>query len=179
MLAGCLQELGVPVIMFATSSIFSSTDRVLDQCNLKPIKGYLDVGMVPLIGGDMIYDTGMGFRVMSGDLIAYTLAKELGAKRLIFATDVKGISDKDPKMFSDARLMQSIRVSEIPGLIDEIKASNPRDASGAIVGKLQTIQMAAPLIERGMGLSILSMMEPGTLIGYLKGEKVLATRFSA
>lgn len=177
-LTKCLQDVGIPVIRFATSSIFSSTEKVLDECNFKPLAGYLGIGMVPLLGGDMIYDTGMGFRVMSGDLIAYTLAKELNATRMIFATDVKGISDKDPKMFSDARLLQGVKVSEIPALISELKGNNPHDASGAIVGKLQTIEMAASLIKEGMDVAILSMMESGTLHSYLKGENVLATLFT-
>lgn len=178
-LAESLQVEGIPVIMFTTSSIFSSTEQELDEANMKPLAGYLGIGMVPLIGGDMIYDTGIGFRVMSGDLIAYYLAKELDATRLIFATDVKGVSDKDPKTFSDARLLQGVKTSEIPRIIDEIKGNNPHDASGAIVGKLQTIQKAAPLIKKGLDVAILSMMEPGTLRAYLKGEPVKATDFTA
>ncbi|MCW4014653.1 MAG: isopentenyl phosphate kinase [Candidatus Bathyarchaeota archaeon] len=174
-----LQDNDIPVIHIAASSVFTSTKGKLDPYNLKPLTGYMGVGMVPLIGGDMIYDHEMGFTVCSGDKLALTLARELEASRLIFAADVEGVYDKDPKSFKDAELHESIPLTEIPKLMESFKTNNPRDASGAIIGKLATILESKPLIESGMEVSILSMMKKGNLLGRLRGEKGYGTLFVA
>ena len=44
-----LQDNDIPVIHIAASSVFTSTKAKLDPYNLKPLTGYMSVGMVPLI----------------------------------------------------------------------------------------------------------------------------------
>ena len=144
----------------------------------KALQGFLSLGMVPLLGGDMMFDEHRGYSVCSGDLLAVLLSREIGADRLIFATDVAGVYDKDPKIDSNASLIPEININEIDQLMKKIDASNT-DASGKMKGKLKSVIPAADLIKNGLDVSILSMMESNNLKRYLEGKRIQGTRIFA
>ena len=55
----------------------------------------------------------------STDAVAATLAAETGANRLIIATDVDGVYDKDPKKYRDARKFDTIHISKLREMAGE------------------------------------------------------------
>ncbi len=55
-------------------------------------------------------------------------------------------------------------------------ASGIDDASGAMKGKLKAIAPAKPLIEEGLEVGLLSMMNYGNLKAFLKNEDCECTR---
>jgi isopentenyl phosphate kinase len=167
-----LQDEGVPVNLFHTSSIASAERGSITSMSLDAVKGFLKVGMVPVLGGDMVSDTEIGFSVGGGDQVAAILATELEATDLVFATDVAGVYDSDPKKNPGARLIPELSLSDLGGLS---ASSMSGDASGAMKGKLGALADLTPELQRGMKISIISMMEPGRLCGLLQGEPVKAT----
>lgn len=167
-----LQDEGVAVNLFHVSSIAVAKKGHIASMPLDAIKGYVKVGMIPVLGGDVVADTEMGFSVGSGDQVAVILAKELGATDLVFATDVDGVYDSDPKKNPGARLIPEVSLSK--ALASASGTSG--DASGAMKGKMSAIAELAPEMKAGMNVSIISMMEPGRLRGLLHGEPVKATR---
>ena len=143
---------------------------------LEPLKGFAKVGMVPLLGGDILVDAVMGWSIGSGDQLAVILCKEMGAKRLIFASDVPGIYDSDPKLKEDASLIDIINLNDLEATLKRMGASGVEDASGAMKGKLESIVPAKPLIEKGLEVGLFSMMTYGTLKAFLKNEECQCTR---
>jgi isopentenyl phosphate kinase len=168
-----LQEVGIPVNLFHTSSIATARKGRIINLDIKAIKGFLDIGMVPVLGGDMVYDEEMGFSVGSGDQVAAILAKELGATDLVFATDVVGVYDKDPKKAPNARLLRNLSLCRLDELASSSGGSG--DASGAMKGKLSALSILEQELRDGLKMSIISMMETGRLLGLLKGELMEAT----
>jgi len=167
-----LQDEGVAVNLFHVSSIAVAKRGRITSMMLDAVKGYVKVGMIPVLGGDVVADSEMGFSVGSGDQVAAILAKELGATDLVFATDVDGVYDSDPKKNPAARLIPEVSLSR--GLASATGTSG--DASGAMKGKIGAIAELAPEMNEGLNVSIISMMEPGRLSGLLRGEPVKATR---
>ena len=55
----------------------------------------------------------------STDAVAAMLAKEIKATRLVIATDVDGIYDKDPKKYKDAKKLDKIHIKELRKLAGE------------------------------------------------------------
>ncbi len=55
----------------------------------------------------------------STDAVAAMLAKHVAANRLIIATDVDGIYDKDPKKYGDARKFDRIHIKELRRMAGE------------------------------------------------------------
>lgn len=170
------QNAGVPIcLMYPSSMIISEKMRMTDYF-LEPLKGFASVGMVPLLGGDILIDSVMGWSVGSGDQLAVILCEEMGAKRLIFASDVPGIYDADPKLKEDASLIDIINLNDLEATMRRMGESGIEDASGAMKGKLESIIPAKPLIEHGLEVGLLSMMKYGNLKTYLKNEDCQCTR---
>jgi isopentenyl phosphate kinase len=170
------QDVGIPVNLMLPSSMVVSEKMRMNRYFLEPLKGWLSLGMVPLLGGDMLYDTKMGFSVGSGDPLAVLLCRELGASRLIFATDVPGIYETDPKIDAAAVLLEEINLNELEQVLERMGKAAKADASGVMKGKLNALIPAKDLIEKGLEVSIISMMEYGHLKALLKGEKDKHTR---
>lgn len=171
-----LQDAGVRVVLMYPSSMITSEKMKMTNYFLAPLKGFVSLGMVPVLGGDILIDSVMGWSVGSGDQLAVIIAKELAAKRLLFASDVSGIYDTDPKLKPDATLIDTINLNDLEAILERMGASGIDDASGAMQGKLKSIVLAKPLIEQGLEAGLLSMMKYGTLKAYLKNEECECTR---
>jgi isopentenyl phosphate kinase len=173
-----LQTEGVPVNLMHPSSIVVSEKMKMTRYFLEPLKGYLSIGMVPLLGGDIIYDTAMGFSVGSADQLAVILANELETRRLIFVTDVAGIYEGDPKRNPDAALLEEINLNESDHVLARMGKSQMTDASGGMKQKLRTLEICRDKIKKGLDVGIISMMERGNLKAFLGGEKIKCTRIT-
>lgn len=170
LLANEFAKVGIPVNLMHASSIFVSKKMIISDFFLESLKGYLSLGMVPLIGGDIIFDKNMGFCVGSGDQITSILSKELLAERMIFATDVSGIHKKDPKLNPDSPIINILKIKDLEKVIDNIDSSVLKDASGAMKGKLKSLMILKERILDGFEISIISMKTYGNLISLLKGN---------
>jgi len=171
-----LQNAGIPVCLMYPSSMATAEKMRMTHYFLEPLKGFASIGMVPLLGGDILIDSVMGWSVGSGDQLAVIIANELGAKRLIFASDVSGIYEADPKVDSTASLIETVDLSKLDATLEQMGKSETMDASGRMKGKLQSLVPAIPAIKEGLEVGLLSMMEYGSLKSYLTGGQTLATR---
>ena len=170
------QEEGIPVNLLHPSSMVIAEKMRIANSFFEPIKGWMSLGMVPLLGGDLLYDQAMGFSVGSGDLLAVELARQLGAKRLIYAMDVAGFYSDNPKTNKEARLMERISLTDLGTILNEMEQKGAADASGAMKGKLYSISTASDLIAGGLDVTLVSMMKEGDLTSLLKGQEVQCTR---
>ena len=170
------QEAGLPVNLLHPSSMVVAEKMRIVRTSFEPLKGWMTMGMIPILGGDLLYDTIMGFSVGSGDELAITLARQLGAKRLLFAMDEAGIYDDNPKKNPHARLLREIDIDSLDSIINDLKQIGDVDASGAIRGKLTSIGLVKDLVKKGLETSLLSMMKYGNLKALLKGQDIDCTK---
>jgi len=170
-------QAGVPVNLMHLSSFCVSDQGSFKPPFLEALTGFLSLGMVPLVGGDMVYDQSRGFSVGSGDLLAVILAKTLPVARIIFATDVDGVYSADPKVDPSASIMKQIKVSEIEKFLKDSNGAEEKDASGAMKGKLRAIKTLDQHIHSGLKVSLLSMLTSGNLEAFLTDKLPTYTRF--
>jgi isopentenyl phosphate kinase len=170
------QEVGLPVNLLHPSSMLVAEKMRITQSFFEPLKGWMNLGMIPLLGGDLLYDRTMGFSIGSGDELATVLARELQAKHLIFAMDELGVYDTDPKKNPHAKLLTEINISDLDRIIQGLDQLGKADASGAIKGKLSHIAAIKDLIDDGLETILLSMMKYGTLKALLKGQDIQCTK---
>ena len=121
----------------------------------------------------MMHDTEMGFSVGNGDQVAVMLAKELKATDLVFATDVAGVFDADPKVALGASLINELSLSNL-GMIASANGTKG-DASGAMRGKISALASLESELRGGLRMAVISMMTRGRLSALLRGELVDAT----
>jgi len=170
------QDAGLPVNLLHPSSMVVAEKMHIAKTSFEPLKGWMTMGMIPILGGDLLYDTVMGFSVGSGDELAITLVRQLGANRLIFAMDEAGIYDDNPKKNPNAKLLKEIDINNLDSVINDLKQVGDVDASGAMRGKLSSIGLVQDLVKEGLETALLSMMEYGNLKAFLRGKDVPCTK---
>ncbi|MHA1110889.1 MAG: isopentenyl phosphate kinase [Promethearchaeota archaeon] len=172
-------EFEIPVNLLHASSFCISEKMKITNSFLEAVKGYLSIGMIPLVGGDMLYDSRMGFSVGSGDQFVVLFAKALSANNVIFVSDVDGLYSADPKHNENAEFLKNIPLGILHEIIEKTDSSPLKDVSGSMKGKLQAIFSLKEQISNGTKVRLLSMKTYGNLKSILgnSGENILSTEF--
>lgn len=159
--------------------LFNALRVLLDQ-RVVPIANENDVVSVDEIKENRIIETDVagGEKKINGgkskfgdnDQLATQLAKTTGAKILALLTDVKGICDKDPSKYDDAKLFERLKASEMDeDFFGRIGASGNENGTGGPGSKARAAKSAA---ESGMIAVIADGKVPGVLGKIVKGEKI-------
>jgi len=135
-------EYNVPVVPFIPAGYIIARNGRIDSCDITPIKEWMRLGCIPSMGGDIVPDVSTGFSIVSGDQLAVYMAISLRASKLIFATDVDGIFDSNPKQNKNARLIR-----RVPAIVARKITANMSpditDVTGGMEGKLEEAAKAA------------------------------------
>lgn len=131
-----LEEYELPIITIPPSAITISSNRKIQWMDLKAIKYFLTINRIPMLFGDEVPDTKLGYSISSSDLIAYYLASKLKPDLLLFASDVDGIYDQNPKTHLKAKRIETIKIANLPKLKKTIVQYNLSDVSGEMAGKI-------------------------------------------
>lgn len=107
--ADALTFYGLPIIAFDTHALITTHNDEL-SVNLEPISKALNLGLVPILYGDVVL--GDKIRIVSGDEIVWYLGKSFTQSRILFATTVDGVYNKDPSL-PDANLLEVVKLSEL------------------------------------------------------------------
>jgi len=163
-----LLGVGLPVVSIPPHTVFKVEvdGRVSYDKNL--IIEYLVRGLIPVLYGDVVLGVD-SFLVLSGDTIAWLLAKDLNAYEIIFVTDVDGLFDKDPKKYSDARLLKYVRADELVNL--EFSQSE-YDVTGSMMFKLMEGLKHGV---KGINVRVVNGLVKGNLYKSLHGNSSIGT----
>jgi len=75
----------VPVVAIQPSASIVSRDGVIENWNLSPLESALEAGILPVIYGDMAFDSVRGGAVLSTETLMYYLAGHLRPGRILLA----------------------------------------------------------------------------------------------
>jgi isopentenyl phosphate kinase len=108
------------------------TGYCLDHLNLM-----MNLGLVPVLHGDVVMDTKKGACIISGDQLVRVLAQQLGMKRIGLATDVAGLLDADGSVVRELRpsMAHTIRIG----------GSGSVDVTGGMKGKITELLRLADM----------------------------------
>jgi acetylglutamate kinase len=109
----------------------------VDEINTELLEMFLEYDVTPVISPIGMDENGNGLN-LNADTAAGEIAGALKAEKLIILTDVRGVL-RDPS--DPSTLIQKIRISEVPGLIEE------GIISGGMIPKIETCVKA---IESGV-----------------------------
>ena len=137
-----LLEYHIPVLPFLPSDYLLARDGRIVSCDVRPIRAWMRLGCVPSTGGDIVPDVSMGFSIVSGDQLAVHMARILHASILIFATDVDGVFDSDPKKNQKARLIRKLHGSRVRKIAVGT-GEEGTDVTRGMKGKLEEATIAA------------------------------------
>lgn len=159
---------GLPLFCINPSSALTLDDGHIanEECLVRTTRRALECGLIPAVGGDVVLERGGGARIVSGDLIARLLARRLGAKALLFGTDVDGI------LGGDGRVMKKVGRGDLDALIARI-GGRRGDVTGGMAGKLTEVR--SYLDEGGKMAVIFNLAKEGRLSGIINGGEVECT----
>ena len=116
------------------------------------IRKMLELGMVPVIHGDVVMDLSRGACIVSGDQLVRYLAVALKCDRVGLATDVPGVLDGE-------RVVPVITPETAPAL--QIGNSLHTDVTGGMRGKINEL---LELAHAGIGSDIFSVSQLGAFL---------------
>ncbi|MHA1753867.1 MAG: isopentenyl phosphate kinase [Candidatus Helarchaeota archaeon] len=131
---------GVPAISIDPSSIFLKNGNITSSKLIYKIELLLKLEIVPILYGDIIFDTKKSFSIISGDEIIVEICdniKNYKIEKVIFAMDQDGIYIESDE--NSPTLLTSVNSSELQGLklakfVDKI------DVTGGIEEKINKIK---------------------------------------
>lgn len=134
----------------------------------------LSMGCVPIVNENDPVSTDELTKFGGNDILSAYVSRVCHADVLINLSDVDGLYDKDPRKYSDARL-----ISRVDALSDEVYASaggaGTERGTGGMEAKLHAAALAT---EAGIPMYIMNGHDPDILYRLLDGE-VVGTYFVA
>ena len=164
-----LLKADVPAFAISPSSMLYTKGKRLNELDTSIVKEYIELGMVPVLYGDAVLDSEQTFAILSGDQLIAQLSNDLGADRIIFASDVDGIFSDNPKLNPDAKLLKKVSVGNIEANVGD---TTHTDVTGGMQGKLSE---AAEAVKGGADVIMVNAFEAGRVKAAIRGEKVIGT----
>jgi isopentenyl phosphate kinase len=160
----------IPAFTVAPSSIIvTKSGRIVAGID-EHLKNFLHLGLVPLLYGDVVLDSELGFTVLSGDQLVASAAIQLTAQRIVIGVEGDGLWS-DPKK----RQGEPIRTCTLQELIElqkQARKTSAHDVTGGMQGKLAEL---VPAVEKGITVIMVNASEPQRVYKALLGEEVLGT----
>ncbi|MHA2308156.1 MAG: amino acid kinase family protein, partial [Candidatus Heimdallarchaeaceae archaeon] len=134
-------EEGVNVIDFQTSSlVYQRVEKDEKAIFLLPVMKALEIGLLPLLAGDILFTDVESFTIYSGDSLIDLLAQNFDVDRVIFLTDVDGLMITDASSNSVSPL-EKANFEEFNNIKPADYFSEEKaDVTGGMIGKINTIK---------------------------------------
>jgi len=166
----------VPAVTVQPSAFILTDKGRIRSMETDIVLKLLKSGITPILYGDVVLDSTLGFTILSGDQLVSSLAIKLGADRIIMGIDVNGLYTADPKVHSSARLIPHLTPQELRLLQQKIEGVRVTDVTGGMLGKIIELM---PAVEQGIKAIIVNASKPNYIYRVLKGEKVPGTIIEA
>ena len=164
-----LIDAGLNVISVPTGSCFElDNGKMVGSTDV--LKGYVDLGIMPVMFGDVVLDRQRRFGICSGDKIMEFLASVFSPEMVVFVSDVDGLYDRDPKTDKNAILIETVSDDSLRTAATDITVA---DVTGGVRAKMESmLRMSSP--ERDCVL--VNGTVKGRLRSLLSGKDVICTR---
>ncbi len=150
--------------------------RKIIACRKDVIQKVLAHGKIPVLYGHMVFDVKENMSICSGDDMATYLVQQFSAQKLLFATDVDGIFNKDPFKHDDAVLLKKVwlRGGSLKKNI-KLSTSHSTDVTNGLMGKVQSFKH---ILKSGAvpEVVIFNGLKKERYVGALMGKNFISTK---
>jgi isopentenyl phosphate kinase len=131
-----LYTAGLPVMAFPPSAAVIAQNGQVSRWDIQPIRAALAAGLVPLVNGDVVFDTLLGGTILSTEDLFEHLARQLWPQRILLAGLEKGVWEDYPVC---SRLIPAITPQSYPGLAASLAGSAAIDVTGGMAQKVKSM----------------------------------------
>jgi isopentenyl phosphate kinase len=165
--ADALHTAGVPVFSVAPSSSVRCEDGRITHIDTAPLARALDNGLVPLVMGDVAFDSVRGGTIISTEEIFAYLAKHFPVQRVLLAGETEGVFAS----MDDRRVLARIVPRDWAAISGGLGGSRGADVTGGMAAKVRDM-LALAQAHPGLSVHIFSGLAPNTTTRVLRGERV-------
>ncbi len=158
----------VPSLALAPVSAVTASDGKVSGWDLTPLKAALAAGLVPVVYGDVIFDSVRGGTILSTEDLFAHLARELRPQRVLLAGLEGAVWADFP---ARRQRVETITPASFDGIKSRVGASNGADVTGGMESKVrQMLELVQEL--PGLTVQIFSGEQPGNIQKTLAGENL-------
>ncbi|MFQ3645738.1 MAG: isopentenyl phosphate kinase [Anaerolineae bacterium] len=165
---GMLLDHALPVMRHSPASIALATDGMISSMDVSLIERSLAHGLIPLVHGDVAFDTQRGATIISTETIFTHLAKTLPVSRILLLGEVDGVLD------GQKRVIPTITRANFEDYLPFIGGSAGTDVTGGMLTKVADM-LALTEIVPGLEIRIFNGLTPGNLTHALAGTAPIGT----
>jgi isopentenyl phosphate kinase len=166
-----LHQAGLAAIAFPASAAAVTRDGRVISWDLEPLIAALAQDLLPVVYGDVVFDTRRRGTILSTEDIFSYLAPVLQPKRIYLAGIEDGVWGDYPQC---TRLLPEITPSNLAVAAPFLAESQATDVTGGMASKVVGMLALVSQIP-GLEVRIFSAVEPGRLLDVLRG-KAIGTR---
>ena len=165
LVVNALREAGLPAIALPPSAAVVAKDRQVERWDLGPLQAALEADLIPVIHGDVIFDTFRGGTILSTEDLFSHLAVQLHPGRMLLAGIEPGVWQDFP---NKTTIIPKITPQKFQELMPVIGGSAATDVTGGMLDKVkQCVALSQEL--PGMEILIFSADAAGILLKVLLG----------
>ncbi len=161
-----LLEAGLPVVAFPPSAAVIAAGGKVQTWDLQPLKAALVTGLIPLINGDVIFDTRVGGTILSTEELFAHLALILKPQRILLAGIEAGVWQDYP---NNKQLVETITPASFDPQSSALTGASAIDVTGGMRKKVEIMLGLVRQMPELEGL-IFSGEEPGLIYQALLGD---------
>jgi isopentenyl phosphate kinase len=163
-----LHAAGLPTVALPPSASVTARDGQVLTWDLSPIRNALQSGLLPVVHGDVIFDTVRGGTILSTEDLFEHLARQLHPERILLAGLEDGVWADYPAC---TRLIPVITPETLPQVAPALGGSSATDVTGGMSSK---VRQSLALVDELPGLEILifSGERPGQVKSALLGDTI-------
>jgi len=170
---GCLEKNRIKGFSVPPYTVGSFSSGKMTEFCPDNFERLMSNGLLPVTFGDIVPDREITFSICSGDTIMLALSQHFQPEKVIFVADVDGVYDRDPKEFSNVKLLEKVAEKNMRSII---AGTRDKDVTGAMKTKLARMIEIARHCENCI---ILNGNVAGRLEDAIEGKEVTSTRVVA
>lgn len=161
-----LHSKGLPAIAFPPSAMVIAQDREVLSWDLSPLRSSLKSGLLPVVYGDVVFDTRRGGTILSTEDLFSHLAVQFTPARLLLAGIEPGVWADYPTCEQVVTEISSRNLQEVEAVL---YGSAGTDVTGGMASKVnQSLELVRKL--PNLEILIFSGLEPGAVQAALAGN---------
>jgi isopentenyl phosphate kinase len=161
-----LAQAGLPVIAFPPSACILAQDGQVLDWDLRPFRAALEAGLIPVVNGDTVFDTGRGGTILSTEDVFLYLARQIPTSRILLAGSEDGVWQDFP---GRNNLIPHITPRDFSKMAVALQGSFAVDVTGGMLAKVESMLALAAEIP-GLEVLIFSGLQPGAVREALLGD---------
>jgi isopentenyl phosphate kinase len=161
-------EAGLPAVAFPPSAGVIAADKQLRSWDLAPIRQALAHRLIPVVQGDVIFDTVLGGTIFSTEEVFQHLAQTLHPAQILLAGADAGVY-RDPA--APEEIIPNITPDTYSNIQSGLSGSESPDVTGGMLAKVD-LMLALVKADLHLTVQIFSGTQPGMLSRALNREPV-------